>query len=132
MESKLEARFDKAMMDVYRRALGSVTTMPRAFCRCCMSIGIRTAQLLLHASDVSEGYVALWQRQRLDLTIEALILAPVWCRADRERGNPRSPLLRASLRGFRPRGSTAREIWKLMEPPANDNAKAMFAYGSRG
>ena len=28
-------------------------------------------------------------------------------------------------------GSTAREIWKLMEP-ANDNAKAMFANSSRG
>jgi integrase len=28
-------------------------------------------------------------------------------------------------------GSTARGIWKLMEP-SNDNAKGMFAYGSRG
>ena len=27
---------------------------------------------------MSEGYVALWERKRLDLTVEALILADEW------------------------------------------------------
>jgi hypothetical protein len=40
--------------------------------------GIETAQILLHASKVSDGYVALWERQRLDLTVEAVILAEKW------------------------------------------------------
>jgi transcriptional regulator with XRE-family HTH domain len=40
--------------------------------------GIETARLLLHAAGVSEGYVALWERKRLDLTVEALILVAEW------------------------------------------------------
>jgi hypothetical protein len=40
--------------------------------------GLRTAQTLLHASQVSEGYTALWERGRLDLTVEALVLQPEW------------------------------------------------------
>jgi hypothetical protein len=36
--------------------------------------GLQTARLLIHASTVSEGYTALWERQRLDLTMEAMIL----------------------------------------------------------
>jgi hypothetical protein len=33
----------------------------------------------LHSADVSEGYKALWQRKRLDLTVEAVILNnPRW------------------------------------------------------
>jgi hypothetical protein len=40
--------------------------------------GLETARILLHASSVSEGYVALWERKRLDLTVEAVILAPEW------------------------------------------------------
>ena len=34
---------------------------------------LETARLLLHAENVSEGYTALWERQRLDLTVEAVI-----------------------------------------------------------
>jgi hypothetical protein len=35
--------------------------------------GLQTARLLIHASTVSEGYTALWERKRLDLTVEAVI-----------------------------------------------------------
>jgi len=35
--------------------------------------GLGTARLLLHSTTVSEGYTALWQRKRLDLTVEAVI-----------------------------------------------------------
>jgi len=35
--------------------------------------GIETARLLLNSPTVSEGYTALWERGRLDLTVEALI-----------------------------------------------------------
>lgn len=40
--------------------------------------GLETAKILLHASHVSDGYTALWERGRLDLTVEALILEKKW------------------------------------------------------
>jgi hypothetical protein len=40
--------------------------------------GVSTARLLLGTSSVSEGYTALWERGRLDLTVEAVILEPRW------------------------------------------------------
>ncbi len=36
--------------------------------------GLETARILLHSTTVSEGYAALWERGRLDLTVEAMIL----------------------------------------------------------
>ncbi len=35
--------------------------------------GLKTARILLHAEKESEGFTALWERGRLDLTVEALI-----------------------------------------------------------
>jgi hypothetical protein len=40
--------------------------------------GLETARILLRASSVSEGYAALWERQRLDLTVEAVVLEERW------------------------------------------------------
>jgi uncharacterized protein (DUF433 family) len=40
--------------------------------------GLETARVLLHSKDVSEGYTALWERGRLDLTVERLILNEKW------------------------------------------------------
>jgi hypothetical protein len=34
---------------------------------------LETARILLHSTNVSEGYTALWERGRLDLTVEAVI-----------------------------------------------------------
>ncbi|MEV0842013.1 DUF262 domain-containing protein [Actinocatenispora sera] len=38
--------------------------------------GLATAQRLLHAPAVSDGFAALWERNRLDLTVEALVSQP--------------------------------------------------------
>lgn len=40
--------------------------------------GYEAARTLIHASTVSDGYTALWERQHLDLTVEAVILKPEW------------------------------------------------------
>ena len=40
--------------------------------------GYEAARTLLHASTVSDGYTALWERGHLELTVEALILKPEW------------------------------------------------------
>jgi hypothetical protein len=34
--------------------------------------------MLINSPHVSEGYTALWERKRLDLTVEALVLDPQW------------------------------------------------------
>ena len=44
----------------------------------CEKHGGGTARVLLNASNVSEGYVALWERKRLDLTVESVILGKEW------------------------------------------------------
>jgi len=75
----LEAQFDTAMMNVYRRALSECHYNATRFLQMLYDHrGLQTARILLHASDVSEGYIALWERRRLDLTVEALILAQEW------------------------------------------------------
>ncbi|HEX4771286.1 MAG TPA: hypothetical protein VH351_10665 [Bryobacteraceae bacterium] len=79
MSRELEARFDEAMMDVYRRALNECGYKATRFLHMLHEHrGPETARILLHASNVSEGYIALWERKRLDLTVEALILAEEW------------------------------------------------------
>ena len=56
--------------------------------------GLATARYLLHASSVSEGFTALWERRRLDLTVEAVVLqerfAPLF--SDEERRIARARL----------------------------------------
>ena len=75
----LLARFDEAMMNVYRRALSECGYNASRFLKMlCDHGGMQTAKMLLHAPGVSEGYTALWERHRLDLTVEAVILAPEW------------------------------------------------------
>jgi hypothetical protein len=39
---------------------------------------VGAARRLLGAPTVSDGFVLLWERQRLDLTVEALVLDPTF------------------------------------------------------
>ena len=79
MSNQVEARFDEAMMDVYRRALKECDYKATRFLHMLHEHrGLETARILLRASGVSEGYVALWERKSLDLTVEELILADEW------------------------------------------------------
>jgi hypothetical protein len=86
--SELEQRFDSAMMNVYRRALKECHYNATRFLQMLHDHrGLGTARILLHASEVSAGYVALWERKRLDLTVEAVILSEEWRQlfSDQER-----------------------------------------------
>lgn len=75
----LEAKFDDAMMSVYQRALKECHYNASRFLQMLYEHrGLETARILLHAPTVSEGYVALWDRGRLDLTVEALMLSTEW------------------------------------------------------
>ena len=72
-------RFDEAMMNIYVRALKEAGYRAAIYHRMlCERGGLRTAEYLLHSSEVSEGFRNLWKRRRLDLTVEALVLDPEW------------------------------------------------------
>ncbi len=67
------------MLDVYRRAKAEAGYNATRFLRMVTEMGgYETARTLIHAPAVSEGYTALWERERLDLTVEAVILQSEW------------------------------------------------------
>jgi hypothetical protein len=79
MSKNLEGEFDSAMMGVYWRALTECDYKATRFLQMLhQHRGLETARKLLHGTNVSEGYVAPWERHRLDLTVEALILHQEW------------------------------------------------------
>lgn len=72
--SKLEAEFDAAMMEIYTRAKTEADYAASIFHRMLIEKrGLATAKHLINASSVSDGYTSLWERGRLDLTVEAVI-----------------------------------------------------------
>jgi hypothetical protein len=79
MPTELEKRFHAAMLDVYQRAKTEAGYNASRFLSMVTEQGgYEAARTLLHASNVSDGYTALWERKRLDLTVEAIILRPEW------------------------------------------------------
>ena len=70
----LLAQFDEAMLSIYLRALTEANYKATRFLQMLHEHrGLETARILLHVPTVSEGYTALWERGRLDLTVEAVI-----------------------------------------------------------
>lgn len=62
------------MLNVYLRALNEANYKASRFMQMLTDHGgLGTAQRLLHSASVSEGYGALWERGRLDLSVEAVI-----------------------------------------------------------
>lgn len=79
MRSPEELNFHDAMLAIYQRAKSEAGYNATRFLRMVSENGgLETARQLLHASNVSDGYTALWQRKRLDLTVEALVLETAW------------------------------------------------------
>lgn len=79
MSGPLETRFHSAMLDIYNRAKRECGYNATRFLGMIVEHGgVETARILLHANAVTEGYTALWERRRLDLTVEALVLQPAW------------------------------------------------------
>ena len=71
---KLQSEFDAAMIELYRRALVEATYHSSHFLRMLSEHrGLKTAQTLLRPQQESEGFTALWERKRLDLTMEVMI-----------------------------------------------------------
>jgi hypothetical protein len=76
--SELARAFDKAMMQIYLVAKNEVGYNATRFLQMLGDHGgVETARRLL--PHMSDGFTHLWQRNRLDLTVESLILQPQWC-----------------------------------------------------
>jgi hypothetical protein len=77
MPGRLEQAFHRAMIDVYRCAKAEISyTATRFFQMVDESGGLGAAKSLLAAPGVSDGFTVLWERGRLDLTVEAHVLRP--------------------------------------------------------
>jgi hypothetical protein len=75
MTNPIELQFHEAMLDIYRRAKSEAKYNAIRFLQMVTDHGgVRTARMLINSTNVSEGYTALWERGRLDLTVEAMIL----------------------------------------------------------
>lgn len=76
MPDPLEIEFHEAMLEIYRRAKSEAKYNAQRFLQMVVDQGgVKAARMLIHANAVSDGYTALWERERLDLTVEAMIVA---------------------------------------------------------
>lgn len=94
-DSALGERFDRAMRELYDRARYEAGYTAGYFLSMLADLGaLATARKLLRAPAVSDGFAALWERGRLDLTVEALVtdeaFAPLF--TDRELDTARNRL----------------------------------------
>jgi hypothetical protein len=88
--------FHEAMVDLYRRAKAEAKYNATYFLGMISDIGgYETARYLIGTDRPSDGYVALYDRGRLDLTVEAVILLADWSElfTDGERAAARTRLL---------------------------------------
>jgi hypothetical protein len=73
-------RFDLAMYHIYQRAKSEADYNATLFLQMLYDRGgLATAKYLVSTRRPSEGYLRLYERQRLDLTVEAMIVEnPEW------------------------------------------------------
>lgn len=72
---KLAAQFDQAMFEIYRRAKEEAKYPANIFLKMLFDRkGLDTARYLINQSTPSEGYTHLYERGRLDLTVEATVV----------------------------------------------------------
>lgn len=73
-DAELRADFDREMLSIYTRAHAEAKYNARRYLEMLEKHGgLETARILIHSTNVSQGYTALWERGRLDLTVEAVI-----------------------------------------------------------
>jgi len=71
----LTKAFDQAMFDIYRRADAEIGYRPTVFLDMLHKRGgVSTAKQLINACKPSDGYTRLYEENRLDLTVEAVVI----------------------------------------------------------
>ncbi|MFY1599450.1 caspase family protein [Micromonospora sp. WMMD737] len=72
---KVTAEFHAAMLDGYRRAKKELNYNAAYFLQMVQEVGgLEAARRLIRASSVSSGFTTLWEKGRLDLAVEAVVL----------------------------------------------------------
>ena len=76
----LHKQFDQAMVRIYHRARSEAGYTATIFFGVVADRGgVATAKYLINRNQPSDGYTHLYQRGRLDLTVEAMIVEnPIW------------------------------------------------------
>lgn len=98
----LVRKFDAAMKDVYVRAKREAGYDAKAYLGMLSEYGgLETAKRLLSTISVSDGFVALWERKRIDLAVENVILRSEFAAlfTDDERETARRRLLEYGFDG---------------------------------
>jgi hypothetical protein len=100
---EIERRFHRAMISIYETAKRELGYNATRFLQMISEHGgLATARQLLWSDAPSEGFTTLWERGRLDLTVEAHVLdpefAPLFTDEDREQARAR-----LETYGWRPR-----------------------------
>jgi hypothetical protein len=72
----LNDQFNGAMFTIYQRAKAEAKYTATIFLNMLNARGgLATAKFLINAADESKGYTELYLRKRLDLTVEAMVVA---------------------------------------------------------
>ncbi len=78
-QSVIHKRFTFAMINIYNRALKEINYPATRFLQMVNDKGgYETAYALIHSSQIHDGYTKLWEHNRLDLSVEALVLHDDW------------------------------------------------------
>ena len=94
MTTDRELAFHGAMVDLYLRAKREANYNATYFLEMISDAelgGHRTPRQLIHTTTPSLGYEALYDRGRLDLTVEAVILRPEWADLFADEEHERAP-----------------------------------------
>ena len=76
---RLEEQFHKEMLEIYRNAASQLGYYASYFLRMVDDQGgLRAAKQLLRTEELSDGFTRLWAENRLDLSVEALVLQEMW------------------------------------------------------
>lgn len=72
---QLARQFDGAMLEIYRRAKAEAGYNATIFLQMIHDRGgLSTAKFLINSVKASDGYTHLYERGRLDLTVEAMVV----------------------------------------------------------
>ncbi len=94
-DEELSAKFDREMRELYQRTVTETDYKPTYFIRMVHERGgIGAARALLHAVKPAAGLTTLWEKRRLDLSVEAVVLLAPWSAlfTDEERATARKRL----------------------------------------
>ncbi len=78
MEIALEDEFYEAMVDIYTEGKSIGYNAAKFIQMVSEYGGVNTAKMLINADSPFDGFLSLWKKNRLDLSIEAVIQNPKW------------------------------------------------------